>query len=380
MCIDQNLSSSNIQQQTIKNGLHLLPNEILFCIFDYLLPIDIVRAFQYDLPRYGILIQQYIVVHGFNLVNIKPNDFHLLPICLSLIKQQHLSICVNDNYLSTVLNSVSSLSTLTVILNRSFEQSFLSNIQHKSINCKKLILQYTPSYHRQMSDIDIIPLLSVLVDTLILRNVVFLVDQSITHYTCNSLRHIRCILKNENDLYQLLIRSPMLISIDIRLVSYEILEISTVLPLPKRFRIEYPYGTILNLSKFPEEIRYYDQTIYSLPWLETNSSLVLRSCNPQNYLNSFPHSLPYIHQLTIECTSEPWSSEFVKFLHQTFPNTRTLYAMQEDNGRRIVMTIITSNDRKKGRCTLYQPYHQTSNDLTSLPEPIRFINTDRAYY
>ncbi|CAF2546407.1 unnamed protein product [Rotaria sp. Silwood2] len=322
--IDQHLPSSTVRKQITKNYLHLFPNEILFCIFDYLLPIDIVRAFQYDLQRYGVLIQQHIAVYGFNLINIKSNDFHLLPMCLSLIEKQHLSICVNDNYLSTALNSLSSLNTLTVILNTSFEQSFLSKIQHESISCKKLILEYTPSYHRQMNDIDIIPLLSASVNTLILRNVVFLFDQSTISHSCNYLRHIRCILKNENDLHELLIRFPMLISIDIRLVCYKVLEILTILPLPKHFRIEYPSRTVLNLSKFPQETRYYDQTVYSLPWLETNSSLVLRSCNLENYLNIFPQSLSYIRQLTIECTSEPWSSEFVNFLHRTFPNTRTL--------------------------------------------------------
>ncbi|CAF3352840.1 unnamed protein product [Rotaria sp. Silwood1] len=379
ICIGRNPLSSTVRPQTTKDGLYLLPNEILFCIFDYLLPIDIVRTFQYDLQRYGMLIQQHIVMNGFNFVNIKSNDFHLLPMCLSLIEKQHLSICVNDNYLLTVLKFVSSPSTLIVILNTSFEQSFISKIQNESLRCKKLILEYTPSYHRQMNDIDIMPLLSASVNTLILRNVVFLFEKATINHSCNSLRHIRCILKNENDLHKLLIRFPILISIDIRLVCDEILEASTLLPLPKHFRIEYPYQTILNLSKFPQRTRYYDQTVYSFPWLETNSSLVLRSCNPENYLNSFSHSLSYIHQLTIECTSEAWSSEFVNFLHQTFPNARTLYAMQKNHGRQLVMTIMTANDRKKGRCTLCQPYHEMSDHSTSLPEAIRFINIDRAY-
>jgi hypothetical protein len=358
------------------NSLNILPNEILFCIFDYLLPIDIVRAFEYDLQRFSGLIQQYIVVHGFNLLKIKPKDFYLIPICLSLIQDQHLSICTKDCFLSTVLKSIPSPTTLTVIINTSFKESFLSKIPHELITCNKLIIEYIPSCHRQMNDIDIIPLLSTSVNTLILRNVVFLLSQSTMSYICNSLQHIRCILTNENDLEELLIRFPMLISMDIRLISHQISELSIELPVPKHFRIEYPHETILNLERFPEGTKYYDQTVYSLPWFETNSSLVLRSCNPEFYLNNFPHPLPYIRRLTIECTSELWSLEFVNFLHQTFPNIRTLYAIQENDNQALVMTIITANDRKKRKCTVDQPYHKTS---TILPEAIRFINTDHAY-
>ena len=335
-----------------KNLLNFFPNEILFCIFDYLLPIDIIRAFEYDLQRYDALITQHILIHGFNLSQIKSNDFHLRSICLSLIAQQHLSICTNDNYLSTILKFVPSPSTLTVIINTSFEKSFLSTISNQSIICKKLIIEYTPSYYRQMNDIDIIPLLSSSVETLILRNVVFLIGQ----ITCESLHHIRCILKSENELYELLIRYPRLISIDIRLVSNEISKFSTILSLPKHFRIEYP---LLDLSKFPETTRHYDQTVYSLPWFQSNSSLVLRSCNLNNYLDSFPHPLPYIRQLTIECTPEPWSIDFVKFLHQTFPNTRTLYTIQEYDTTTLIMTTVTAKGRKNGACTLEKLNYKT---------------------
>jgi hypothetical protein len=371
----QTLPSTIIPQIPIRNNFNLLPNEIILCIFDYLLPIDIIRAFEYDLPRYGALIKQHILIHGFNLLKIKSNDSHLIPICLSLINQQQLSICTRDNYLSVILKSVPTQRTLTVILNTPFEQSFVSTIQHETIICDKLILEYTPSYHRQMNDSDIIPLLSSSVKILILRNVVFLLGRIRVNYICETLHHIRCILKSENDLYELLIRFPMLISIDIRLVSNPISNLSTVLPLPKHFRIEYPYGTILNLDNFPEATRYYDQTVYSLPWNQSNSSLVLRSCNSKNYLHSFPHPLPDIRQLTIECTSEPWSLEFVSFLHQTFPNTRTLYALQEHHTNRLIMTTITAN----GRCTLNEPFREASTDWTSLPEATRFIYITRAY-
>jgi hypothetical protein len=231
-----------------------------------------------------------------------------------------------------------------------------------------------------MNDIDIIPLLSSSVNTLILRNVVLLLDESITSYVSNSLCHIRCILKSENDLYELLKRLPNLVSLDIRLVSHETYDLAEVLPLPKHFRIEYLHSTIINLSKFPQATRCYDQTVYSLPWCETNSSLVLRSCNLANYLNSFPCSLPSILRLTIECTTEPWSSEFVIFLHQTFPNILTLYAIQGYGAREDVLTLITAKDRKHGSCTLKRLRSVTSTNWTSFPEAaIRFINTDGAY-
>jgi hypothetical protein len=358
------------------NLLNFFPNEIIFCIFDYLLPIDIIRAFEYDLQRYGALITRHILNHGFNLLQIKSNDCHLRSICLSLINQRQLSICTNDNYLSTVLEFVPSPRTLTVIINTSFEKSFLSTIPNQSISCKKLIIEYKPSYDRQMNDIDIIPLLSSSVETLILRNVVFLIGQ-ITYDS--SLHHIRCILKSENDLYELLIQYPTLISIDIRLVSNEISKFSTVLSLPEHFRIEYPYRTILDLSKFPETTRHYDQTVYSLPWFQSNSSLVLRSCTLNNYLDSFPHPLPYIRQLTIECTPEPWSIDFVKFLHQTFPNTRTLYAIQEYDTDKLSMTTITAKGRKNGQCTLDNLNYITSIDVTPLPGAVRFIYINRVY-
>jgi hypothetical protein len=121
------VSGPIVLQKITKDGLNLLPNEILLCIFDYLLPIDTARAFEYDLPRFGALIAQHIVVQGLNLVHISPIDHHLVSMCLSLTTQRHLSVCVNDSQLSAVFQSALSPRTLTVILNTHFEQSFFIN-------------------------------------------------------------------------------------------------------------------------------------------------------------------------------------------------------------------------------------------------------------
>lgn len=366
-------------QQNKINGLGLLPNELIYCLFEYLLPIDIIRAFQYDIEKFAPLIKEHIVTHGFNLLKVPSNATHLLSICLSLIEQQHLSICTNESFLSNVLKSIPSPKILTIMINRSFEESFLAKLLPQSINCDKLIIEYKSSYSRQMKDVDIIPLLSSSVKTLILRNVIFSINESIIDYKNDSLQHIRCILKNEKELRELLIRFSMLISIDIRLVYYHISQFSTILSLPKHFRIAYPDETIIDLEKFPHGTKTYDQTVYSLPWFATNSSIVLRSCNPINYQNSFPYPLTYIRRLTIECTLEPWSHEFVTFLRQMFPNTRTLYAMQNVDTARFTMTTITANDSKKGKCTISEPYYKFRNSREVYGEPIRYIAIDHAY-
>ena len=173
----------------------------------------------------------------------------------------------------------------------------------------------------------------------------------------------------------------MLQSMDIRLVSHQIDMHTPMVPLPRHFRIEYLPTLVVNLSRFPQGTRIYDQTVYSLPWLPTNASLLLRSCDPNNYLESFPHPFLSIHRLTIECNFDPWSWEFVIFLRQTFPNTRTLYAIQRDDRDRCAMTIMTSDGRKRGACTLCRLERKPeTSDRRSNSNALRYVNADEAYH
>jgi hypothetical protein len=364
---------------TPKNTLSLLPNEVLLCVFDYLSPFDLVRAFDYDWIRYGDLVAHHIVQQGLNLLRVEPSDIHLLPTCLSLIEHQHLNVYVHESQLLVLLQTAVSLRTLLITLDMPRETSALSMLQQGCISCEQLIVQCKSNCYRPLSMDQILPLLSTSVHTLILRNMLCLVDDSPTYPVWNFLHHVRCMLKTETDLHALLVRLPMLQSIDIRLVVAENHMHSQILPLPRHFRIEYASSMVVDLNRFPEKTRIYDQTVYSLPWLPTNTSLLLRSCDSNNYLGSFPHPILCIRRLTIDCRLDPWPLEFVVFLRQTFPNTRILYAIQGRDSWTYAMTVITVDDRKSGACTLYRLDSKSKVDETFNSNALHFVNADNAY-
>ena len=366
-------------RRMVQNRLNLLPNELLLFVFEYLSPFDLIRAFDYDWVRFGACVTSHIVQHGLNLLRLEPADIHLLSTCLSLIEHQHLNVYVNEGRLLVLLQTALSLRTLSITLDMPCETSVLSMLQQGFISCEKLIIQCKPICYRPISIDQILPLLSASVHTLVVHNMLCFLGQLPTNSVLSSLHHIRCMVKTEHELYELLLRLPMLQSMDIRLVSGENSEHSPRLPLPPHFRIEYASSIVVNPSRYPGETRIYDQTVYSLPWLPTNSSLLLRSCDHNNYLGSFPRPLPSIRRLTIECGPDPWSLEFVVFLRQTFPRTRTLYAIQSNDRQACVMTVITANDRKNGTCALYRLESKSDSDWTLGSNALRFVNADDAY-
>ena len=362
-----------------KDALSLLPNELLLCVFEYLSPFDLIRAFDYDWVRFGAPVTHHILQQGLNLLRVKLSDNHFLPTCLSLIAHQHLNVYVNESQLLVLLQTAPLLRTLLITLDIPCETSVLPMLQQGWIACEKLIVQCKSTCYRPMSIDQILPLLSTSVHTLIFRNMLCLLDHSPPYPAWNFLHHIRCTLKTETDLQALLIRLPMLQSMDIRLVAADNHMTLQMLSLPRHFRIEYVSSMVVDRSRFPEETRIYDQTVYSLPWLSTNTSLLLRSCDQNNYLGSFSHPLLSIRRLTVECASDPWPLEFVVFLRQTFPNIQILYAIQGRDDRACVMTIITANDRKRGTCTLCGLKSISEGDRTLNSNALRFVNADDAY-
>ncbi|CAF1523937.1 unnamed protein product [Adineta ricciae] len=339
----------------VKNNFTLLPNELLLNIFEYLSSWDLVRAFDQHSLQFGPPVTYCLVKRGMDLSNIQSSDVHLLPSCLSFIKKQYLNICVNEQRLCLLLTYVPMPRTLICFLDMSLEKSFFFQMLPASLSCQKLILQCKSTCQRCINIDEILLLLSTSVQTLFLVDILCIVNQQrLSQISCIfSIQHLQCTLKTEDDLCEILKLIPSIIFIDIKLLFDKSSQSYERLSLPRNYRIEYPRESLINLNRFPSYTKMYDQTLYSLPWFSNNSSLTLHSCRAINYQESFSNSLPMIHQLTIQCSFEPWLLDFVIFLRQTFPNLQTLRTIQSSDNRRRIVTIITTTDRKLGRCTMY---------------------------